>query len=352
MVKKLKVAFFDSKPYDIKSFENENRNYGYKIKFFTAKLNIDSVKLAGGYDAVCVFVNDDINKGVIHELENMGIRLIALRCAGYNNVNLEAAFGNVHIARVPDYSPHAVAEHATCLMLALNRKIHKAYYRIRDNNFSINGLMGFDMFGKTAGVIGTGKIGRAVINILKGFGMKVKAYDAFPNEKAAKDSGFEYTSLDSLYAESDIITLHCPLNDKTFHLINRHSISKMKKGVMLINTGRGQLIDSSALLDGLKKKKIASAGLDVYEEESEYFFEDKSDEIILDDVLARLTSFNNVIITSHQGFFTKEAISAIASTTFGNIKEFFTENTLSNEICYRCGKTPCPRKTGKAKKCF
>ena len=348
----LKIAFFDAKPYDIKSFDNENQSYGFAIKYFSEKLNPDTAQLASGYDAACAFVNDDLSAATIEKLCASGVKLIAMRCAGYNNVDLKESFGKIHVVRVPDYSPYAVAEHAVALMLSLNRKIHRAYYRVRDNNYSINGLLGFDMHGKTAGVVGTGKIGQVLIKILRGFGMNVLAYDLYPNEDAAREAGFSYTDMDSLYARSDIISLHCPLTTETHHLINEDAIKKMKKGVMLINTGRGQLIDTAALVEGLKSGAVGFAGLDVYEEESEYFFEDKSDEIIVDDVLARLNTFNNVIVTSHQAFFTKEALENISSATLGNIDIFFADGSLPNEICYRCGKTPCPRKDKPKSGCF
>ena len=351
-MRELKIAFFDTKPYDSKSFDNANKSYGFTIKYFSEKLNPDTAPLASGYDAVCAFVNDDLCASTLEKLNASGIKLIALRCAGYNNVDLRESFGKIHIVRVPDYSPYAVAEHATALMLSLNRKIHRAYYRVRDNNYSINGLLGFDMHGKTAGVIGTGKIGLILIKILRGFGMNVLASDLHPNEDAARELGFSYTSLDDLYAQSDIISLHCPLNAETYHLINEAAIKKMKKGVMLINTGRGQLIDTAALVEGLKSGMVGFAGLDVYEEESEYFFEDKSDEIIVDDVLARLNTFNNVLVTSHQAFFTKEALENISATTLKNINLFFNEGSLPNEICYKCGKTPCPRKDKPLSGCF
>ncbi len=246
-----------------------------------------------------------------------------MRSAGYNNVDLKAAYQSIHVVRVPAYSPYAVAEHAVALMLSLNRKIHRAYYRIRDGNFSINGLLGFDMHQKTLGVIGLGKIGKCLINIAFGFGMKVVVYDKFEDENYAKEKAFQYVSLEELYKESDIISLHCPLNSETNHLINQESIREMKKGVMIINTGRGKLIKTEALIEGLKNGMVGSAGLDVYEEESEYFFEDFSDSMIEDDVLARLLTFPNVLITSHQGFFTKEALGNIAKTTLENIKEYF-----------------------------
>jgi len=346
----VKIAFFDTKPYEPATFDEANKNFGFKITYFSYHLTPETVALARGYDAVCVFVNDIVNTEIITSLCQSKVRLIALRGAGYNNVDLQAAFGKMHIVRVPSYSPHAVAEHAVALMLALNRKIHKAYFRTRDNNFTLNGLLGFDMYQKTAGIIGTGQIGKAAIEILKGFGMRVLAYDLFQDKEYQKKTGFEYTDLDTLYKESDIISLHCPLTKETFHLINQANIAKMKTGVMIINTGRGMLIDSKALIDGLKTGKIGYAGLDVYEEESEYFFEDFSNKVLTDDVLARLLSFNNVLITAHQGFFTREAIRNIAQTTLDNIQQYFGSGALPNEICYKCNITPCPRKT--TGKCF
>lgn len=331
-----KIAFFDSKPYDIDSFQSTNKDYGYELKFFESKLNQDTASLAKGYEIVCAFVNDNLSKEVVDILVQGGTKLVAMRCAGYNNVDLSAVYKKLHVVRVPAYSPYAVAEHALALMMTLNRKTHKAYYRTKENNFAIKGLLGFDMFGKTAGVIGTGKIGLLLINILKGMGMKVLAYDLFQNNDQAKKIGFEYVSLEELYKQSDVISLHCPLSKETHHLINRDSINQMKEGVMIVNTGRGALIDAKALLDALKTKKIGAAGLDVYEEESEYFFEDFSTEIVNDDVLTRLLSFPNVLITSHQAFFTKEALSNIATTTFDNIKAFFNKKPLLNEVCYQC----------------
>ena len=261
-----------------------------------------------------------------------GVKLLALRCAGFNNVDLKAAKGKLPVVRVPAYSPYAVAEYSLALMLSLNRKIHRAYWRTRDGNFSLNGLMGFDMHGKTIGIIGTGKIARILIRLLKGFGMRILAYDLYPDMKFAGEEGISYVSLDELYRESDIISLHCPLTDQTKYMIDKDSIDKMKEGVMIINTGRGQLINTNDLIEGLKEKKIAAAGLDVYEEEGEYFYEDKSDKIIDDDVLARLLSFNNVIVTSHQAFFTKEALHNIAETTLQNIEAFRCHRPLVNEV--------------------
>lgn len=344
-----RIAFFDTKPYDQKSFDEVNKKYNFEITYYPMHLNKDTVGLARGFDIVCAFVNDVLDKPVISELKKNGVQLIALRSAGYNNVDLEAAYGNIPVVRVPEYSPHAVAEHAVALMLSLNRKIHKAYYRVRDGNFSINGFLGFDLYGKSAGIIGMGKIGKCFMSILKGFGMKVCAYDKFPDEQYAKKEGFSYVDLPTLYANSDIISLHCPLTQETYHMINEESISQMKDGIMIINTGRGKLIDTKALIEGLKGGKVGSAGLDVYEEESEYFFEDFSASMISDDVLARLLTFPNVLITSHQGFFTKEALFNISNTTFKNITEFFSGEYLENEICYKCDKE-CRKK--KQQRCF
>ncbi len=343
-MKNIKIAFFDAKQYDIDSFETANNNYKYEIKYFRDHLNIDTVSLTKGYNVVCVFVNDILSKEVINFLISEKIELIALRCAGYNNVDLNAAFKRLHTVRVPAYSPHAVAEHTIALMLTLNRKIHKAYNRIRDNNFTINGFLGFDMYGKTAGVIGAGKIGRVLVKILRGFDINVLVYDYLKDEKFEKEIDCKYVNLDTLYKESDIISLNCPLTKETFHMINSESIKKMKEQVMIINTGRGQLIDTKALITGLKNGKIGSAGLDVYEEESEYFFEDYSQSIINDDTLARLLTFNNVIITSHQAFFTKEALANIAATTLDNIKDYFDGKPLINEICYKCDEPVCRKK--------
>jgi D-lactate dehydrogenase len=347
---KPKITFFDTKPYDRDFFESVNQNYHYPIKYHSSHLTLDNISLTQGFDAICIFVNDNITAEMIELLAKNGIRLIALRSAGYNNVDLRAVFNKIHVVRVPAYSPYAVAEHAVALMLTLTRKTHKAFYRTRDNNFNINGLLGFDMHGKTAGVIGTGKIGRCVINILSGFGMRILGYDNFPDEAYAKEKGIRFVDLDMLYRESDIITLHCPLTPETMHMINKESIGKMKDGVMIINTGRGKLIHTQDLIDGLKTRKIGSAGLDVYEEETDYFFEDFSNEAIDDDVLARLMTFPNVLVTSHQGFFTREALTNIAQTTLENIRLFFEKDELPNEICYQCSESPCPKK--KSGRCF
>ncbi len=353
-MKKLKIAFFDAKPYDREFFDKANKEFGFEIKYFQSRLSENNVIVTKGTDAICIFVNDIINKEMADELYDNGITLVALRSAGYNNVDLGSVFGRIHVVRVPDYSPNAVAEHAVALILSLNRKIHKAYYRTRDSNFNINGLLGFDMAGRTAGIIGTGKIGVLVSKILKGFDMKVIAYDKFPNMKNEKKYGFTYVDLDTLYKESDIVTLHCPLTPETMHIIDKSSIKKMKDGVMIINTGRGKLINTVDLIAALKKGKVGSAGLDVYEEESEYFFEDYSSTIIRDDVLARLLTFPNVLITSHQGFFTKEALQNIAETTLSNIRLYFDKNKLPNEICYRCSEfgSPKPCRKERTGSCF
>ena len=327
-----KIAFFGAKPYDIASFDKVNEKYNYDIRYYKGHLNPNNVVLTQDTDVVCIFVNDTADAAVIDAMVDNGVKLLALRCAGFNNVDLKAAKGKLPVVRVPAYSPYAVAEYSLALMLSLNRKIHRAYWRTRDGNFSLNGLMGFDMHGKTIGIIGTGKIARILIRLLKGFGMRILAYDLYPDMKFAGEEGISYVSLDELYRESDIISLHCPLTDQTKYMIDKDSIDKMKEGVMIINTGRGQHINTNDLIEGQKEKKIAAAGLDVYEEEGEYFYEDKSDKIIDDDVLARLLSFNNVIVTSHQAFFTKEALHNIAETTLQNIEDFRCHRPLVNEV--------------------
>lgn len=327
-----KIAFFDTKPYDRASFDEVNQRYHFDIVYHKGQLNRNNVILTKGMDAVCIFVHDSADAEIIREMAEYGVKLLVLRAAGYNNVDLSACEGRLKVVRVPAYSPYAVAEHAVALMLALNRKIHRAYWRTRDGNFSLHGLMGFDMNGKTAGIIGTGKIARKLIYILKGFGMNILAYDVYPDERFARETGFTYVSLEELYERSDIISLHCPLTEQTRNMINEDSIAMMKDQVMLINTSRGQLIHTNALIEGLKSKKVAAAGLDVYEEEEDYFYEDKSDKIIDDDVLARLLSFNNVIVTSHQGFFTQEAMRNIAETTLQNMLDFTEGKPLVNEV--------------------
>ena len=344
----IKVAFYDAKAYDKPSFEKYGQLHDMQFRYLETKLNEDTAELARGCDAVCVFANDTVNGKVIDRLYELGIRLIALRSAGYNNVDVRAAFGKIHVVHVPAYSPYAVAEHAMALLLTSIRRIHKAYNRTRDFNFSLNGLTGFDLHGKTAGVVGTGKIGRIFIDICKGFGMKVIAYDLFP----VPDSGIEYVSLEELFARSDVISLHCPLTDETRHMINADSIAKMKKGVVIVNTSRGGLIDAEALLDGIKARKVGAACLDVYEEEADIFFEDRSGHILNDELLSRLISMPNVIITSHQAFLTEEALNNIAETTVNNILSYFNnDGVCDNELCYRCGHIDRCKKERK-ERCF
>ncbi len=342
-MKNIKIALFDAKEYDRESFENTNRQFGFQIDYFASHFTENTAVLADGHDAVCLFVNDYLSADLVAKLKSYPVPLVALRSAGYNNVDLKATYRNIHVVRVPAYSPHAIAEHTVGLILSLNRKIHRAYYRTRDNNFTISGFKGFDMYEKTAGVIGTGKIGKVLIRILKGFGMHIVAYDPFPDKAFAEETQMSYVDLPTLYEHSDIISLNCPLTKETYHMIDTDSISRMKTAVMIINTGRGHLIDTQALIDGLKAGRIGSAGLDVYEEESKYFFEDFSNQVIGDDVLARLLSFNNVLITSHQGFFTEEALRTIAQTTLQNIDDFFAGRPLINEICYNCDGPECVR---------
>ncbi len=321
------VAFFDSKSYDKESFKalaNEELN----IRFFENKLNADTVSMAACCDAVCAFVNDNIDRYVIEQLEKYGVGLIALRCAGYNNVDLKAARGRIHVVRVPAYSPYAVAEHAIGMILLLNRKLHKAYIRTRDHNFSLEGLIGFDLKDKTVGLIGTGKIGQRFADICQGFGMNILGYDPYEN----KDFCGKYVTLDELLNKSDIISLHCPLTKENRHLINDSTIEKMKNGVYIINTSRGQLINTQSLINGLKSGRIGAAGLDVYEEETALFFEDYSDEVIHDDTLSTLISMPNVLVTSHQAFLTREALEGIAKTTLQNINDYFEGKELINEI--------------------
>ncbi len=321
------VAFFDAKSYDRDSFlklNNENIN----IRFFENKLNADTVSMAACCDGVCAFVNDTIDKRVIEALEKFGVGIVALRCAGYNNVDLKAAKGRIRVVRVPAYSPYAVAEHAIGMILLLNRKLHRAYIRTRDHNFSLEGLIGFDLMGKTVGIIGTGKIGKVFADICRGFGMKVIGFDPFKSE----DFCGEYVDMEKLLQKSDIISLHCPLTKENVDLINRETIEKMKNGVFIINTSRGQLINTKDLSNGLKSGKIGAAGLDVYEEETAIFFEDCSNEVINDDTLTALISMPNVIVTSHQAFLTREALNSIAKTTLENLEDYFEGKELKNEI--------------------
>ena len=333
----MKVAFFDTKSYDVPGFDHYAADSGLEIKYFETRLNEDTASLAAGYDAVCVFVNDTVSAPVVDKLCQLGVKVLALRCAGFNNVDIRAASGKLPVYRVPAYSPYAVAEHAMALLLTINRRTHKAYIRTRDFNFSLQGLAGFDLYGKTVGVIGTGKIGRVFADICKGFGMNILAYDKFP----AADSGLNYVELPELFAKSDIISLHCPLTDETRHIINADSIAQMKKGVTIINTSRGALVNTEDLITGIKDRKVGAACLDVYEEEAGYFFEDRSSRIIRDDVLARLLTFPNVLLTSHQAFLTHEALENIARTTLENLQEFREGKPLSNSICRECETHAC-----------
>ena len=349
----MKVIVFDTKPYDRKYLDKENERYGFEIKYIEGKLTPDTAKLAAGYDVVCAFVNDDIGAATIDVLVDVGVRAIAMRCAGYNNVDIRHAFGKIHVVRVPKYSPFAVAEHAIALLMTLNRRIHRAYLRTRDGNFNLNGLLGFDMHGKIVGVVGTGQIGRCFIDICRGFGMQVLAYDPYPNPNA----GIEYVSIDELLSRSDVVSLHCPLTAETHHLIDAKRLSLMKPNAVIVNTSRGALIDSAALIEALKDGAIGGAALDVYEEEAQYFFEDHSNDVIKDDQLTRLLSFNNVLVTSHQAFFTHEALEKIAEVTFENIANLSAfrgnrETYLANEVCYQCEKFggDCPKKNHK--NCF
>lgn len=321
------VAFFDTKSYDKESFlkfADENIN----IRFFENKLNADTVSMAACCDAVCAFVNDNIDKNVIEQLEKFGVGLIAMRCAGYNNVDLKYARGRVRIARVPAYSPYAIAEHAMGMILLLNRKLHRAYIRTRDHNFSLEGLTGFDLKNKKVGIIGTGKIGKTFAEVCKGFGMEILGYDPSPSD----NFNGKYVSLEELLKNCDIISLHCPLTKENRYIINEKTIDIIKKGAFIINTSRGQLIDTEALISGLKSGKVGAAGLDVYEEETALFFEDYSDEIIHDDILSTLISMPNVIVTSHQAFLTREALNAIAETTMKNLRDYFEGKELENEV--------------------
>lgn len=340
------IAFFDAKPYDRESFDRANSRY--ELRYFESKLNEQTVRLAAGCDGVCAFVNDDLNEPVIRALCEQGVRVVALRCAGYSNVDLHAAYGNLHVVRVPAYSPHAVAEHAMALLLALNRKLCRAYNRTRDFNFNITGLTGVDLYGKTAGVIGTGKIGRAFVDVCRGFGMRVVAHDPYPSE------GIDYLPLDELLAQSDVVSLHCPLTEESYHLLDAAAFARMKPGAFLLNTSRGALLDSAALLDALNGGRLRGAGLDVYEEEAEYFFEDRSDAPVRDDVLALLVTRPNVLLTSHQAFLTEEALANIAETTLQNLDAFFAGGELPNEVCYQCdpGKVANGCRKRRRERCF
>ena len=344
----MKLAFFDAKPYDKPGFDAYLAETDWTVKYFETKLNEDTVQLAKGFDGVCVFVNDTVNAAVVDALYGMGVRVIALRCAGFNNVETRACFGKLHVFRVPAYSPYAVAEHAMALLLTVNRHTNKAYIRPRDFNFSLSGLTGFDLHGKTVGVVGTGKIGRIFADICRGFGMRVLAYDKVPNP----DSGLTYVELPELLEQADVISLHCPLTDDTRHLIDADAIARMKIGVVIVNTSRGGLVDTEALIEGLRSRKVGAACLDVYEEEGDLFYEDRSDTIIEDDTLVRLIAMPNVIVTSHQAFLTKEALHNIAQTTVENLVKFQKgEPSPDTEVCYHCARKEACRKE-RNQKCF
>lgn len=326
----MKITFFSTKPYDKEFFDKVNKDFNFELEYFETHLGPHILNVIEHSDAVCAFVNDTLNAEVLESLSKKGVKYIALRCAGFNNVDLEAAKRlGIRVSRVPAYSPEAVAEHAMAMILTLNRKTHKAYNRVREQNFSLNGLMGFNLYQKTIGVIGTGNIGAAFAKIAKGFGANILAYDIAENQEL-KDFGIGYVSMDELLSESDIISLHCPLMDATHHLINQESISKMKKNVMLINTSRGGLIDTKAVIEGLKSKHIGYLGIDVYEQEEKLFFRDLSHTIIEDDTIQRLMSFPNVLVTAHQAFFTEEALHQIATSTLTSLSNFEANNEFEN----------------------
>ncbi|GGZ18087.1 D-lactate dehydrogenase [Shewanella chilikensis] len=328
----MKIGFFSAKRYDMQHFNRTNEAFGAQIEYFDVRLCMQTVKLAYGFEVICAFVNDELNDDVLTELAANGTRIIAMRCAGFNNVDLDAAKRlGMNVVNVPAYSPESVAEHTVALILTLNRKIHKAYQRTRDANFSLEGLVGFNMFGKTVGVVGTGKIGIATIKVLLGFGCKVLAFDPYPNPQV-EALGARYVTLDEMYQQSDIISLHCPLTVENRHLLNADSFAKMKPGMMVINTSRGGLLNAIDAMEALKLGQIGSLGLDVYENEKELFFEDKSNEVIQDDVFRRLSACHNVIFTGHQAFLTEEALGAIAHTTLSNVQKLLSGERSGNEL--------------------
>jgi D-lactate dehydrogenase len=328
----VRIAFFNTRPYDRQFFDRANEPYGHELHYLDPHLVQETAVLAAGDEAVCAFVNDDLSAPVLERLHGLGIRLVALRSAGYNHVDLGAAAAlGLPVCRVPAYSPYAVAEHAAALLLALNRKVHRAHARIREGNFALDGLLGFDLHGRTVGVIGTGEIGTAFARIMAGFGCTVLAHDPFPSE-AARAAGCEYVALEELYARSDVVALHLPLTTETYHLIDAAALAAMKDGVVLINTSRGALVNTKALIDALKSGKLGALGLDVYEEEAALFFEDRSGQVLQDDLFARLTTFPNVLVTGHQAFFTEDALRAIAGTTLANAAAFERGEPLPNEV--------------------
>ena len=328
----MKVVVFGTKAYDRRFLEQANESHGHELTFLEPRLSAATAPLAAGYQAVCVFVNDSVDAAVVAALAEHGVRLVALRCAGFNNVDLQSAERHgLTVARVPAYSPHAVAEHTVGLILAANRKLHRAYNRVREGNFALEGLLGFDLHGLTVGIIGTGKIGSLVARIMHGFGCRLLAHDIAP-DSACLDLGVDYRELDDLLVESDVVTLHCPLTPQTQHMIDARALERMKDGVMLINTSRGALIDTPAVIAGLKSGKVGHLGLDVYEEEADLFFEDLSVQVLQDDVFARLLTFPNVLITGHQAFFTRNALESIAETTLRNITDFENGAPLENQV--------------------
>jgi len=328
----MRMALFSAKPYDVASFEAANADRGHVIDLYEDRLRPATAPLANGADAVCIFVNDIADEETLTLLAAGGVRYVALRCAGFNNVDLEAAGRlGLSVVRVPAYSPNAVAEHTIALVLALNRRVYKAYNRVRDGNFSLDGLVGFDLAGKTAGIVGTGRIGALVARLLWHFRCRVICYDPYENAGLV-ELGIEYASLDDVWAQSDVISLNCPLTTETHHLVSADVVERMKAGVMLVNTGRGALIDTVAVIDGLKSGRIGSLALDVYEEEGDLFFEDRSGEVIADDVFARLLTFPNVLITAHQAFLTREALGAIADTTLGNLDDLAAGRSCPNAL--------------------
>ncbi|PSW09431.1 D-lactate dehydrogenase [Photobacterium rosenbergii] len=328
----MKVAVFSTKKYDQNSFELINQHYNHQLDFYDFRLTLQTVKIVQGYDAVCAFVNDDLSRPVLEALAENQVKLIAMRCAGYDKVDIEAAKSlGIQVVRVPAYSPEAIAEHTLGLMLSLNRRIHRAYQRTRDANFSLEGLTGFNFHGKTVGVIGTGKIGIATIRILKGLGMNILAFDPYENPTAI-ELGVEYTSLNDIYRQSDVITLHCPMTEENYHMLNADAFDKMRDGVMIINTSRGELLNSKDAIEALKSSKIGSLGIDVYENEKDLFFEDKSNDVIKDDVFRRLSACHNVLFTGHQAFLTEEALGNIADTTLNNMTQFEHEKRSGNEL--------------------
>jgi D-lactate dehydrogenase len=328
----MKITFFSTQPYDKEFFTEGNKAFGFQLEFHKSALELANAQAITDSEVVCIFVNDACNATIIEKLAERGVRLIALRCAGFNNVDLQAAAAaDIKVVRVPAYSPYAVAEHAVALILTLNRKIHKAYNRVREQNFSLQGLLGFDLHGKTVGVIGTGNIGQVFCKIMLGFGCRVLAFDLIAN-KDMERLGVEYMDVSSIFAEADIVSLHCPLNDSTRQLINAETLGMMKDGVMLINTSRGGLVDTKAAINALKKGKLGSLAIDVYEQEEKLFFRDHGGDIIQDDTIQRLMSFPNVIVTAHQAFFTKEALTQIAEITLNNIKDWEENRALKNQL--------------------